>query len=204
MINTINIINIMKLKGNYKLVLLGLIGISFFALFDQIIFGDYFHTEHKIKNCTILEYDTNFDKTCDFIKKNNIQCEKCKFNESNFAYIECDKRIHRAYAYKDYINYKKYNSYNCDSNKEDYKLNKIYRVGINIHNDMRLNYFYDDDLAIQNRTSNINSIISLGILFSILIVIYVFMEYKGFNKRRIYFMQKKFDLPIYHINEKKL
>jgi len=188
----------MKLKGNYKLVLLGLIGISFFALFDQIILGEYFHIEHKIKNCTVLEYNSAFNKTCDFIKKNNIQCDKCKFNESNFAYIECDKRIHRAYAYKDYINYKKYNSYNCDSNKEDYKLNKIYRVGIYIHNDMRLNYFYDNKLAIENRNNNLNSIISLAVLFSILIGLYIFIEYKNYKKYRIYFMQKKFDLPLYN------
>ena len=66
----------MKLKGNYKLVLLFLCGFSFFALFEQIIFGDYFHFNHDIKNCTVLAYNTNFDRICNFIKKNNIKCNQ--------------------------------------------------------------------------------------------------------------------------------
>lgn len=188
----------MKLKGNYKLVLLLLCGFSFFALFDQIIFGDYFHFDHEIKNCTILEYDTNSDNICEFIKKNNFQCDNCKFNESNFAYIVCDKRINRVYSYKDYIDYKKYNSYYCDTSQKNYMVNNIYRVGIYIHNDMRLNYFYDDKLAIENRNNNLNSIISLTVLFSILVGLYIFIEYKNYKKYRIYFMQKKFDLPLYN------
>jgi len=188
-----------KLKWNYKLILLIFCGTSLFALFNNILFGEYFHFEHEIKNCTILEYDNNSNKICDFIKKNNIDCNNCKFDESNYVYVVCGKRVYRTYSYKNYIDYKKYNSYYCNSDEKNYKINNIYRVGIYIYNDTRLNYFYDDDLAIQKRIKNINSIILQGILFFILLTLYFYIEYKTYHKEKIYFMQKKFDLSLHNV-----
>jgi hypothetical protein len=192
----------MKIKIN--IILLLLCGFSFIYLFDSIISGEYFLPNHKIVESKIVGFsDFESNELCQFIRNYSINCnnKSYKINQTEYAYIYYQKKFYRIYKYNDYKDYIIFGKYECPLillNKT-YELNKTYRFAIHYDNN-KLNYFYDDSDAIINRENNKFTIICSSILFLVLFGLYMSIVIKNYRKIRIYNINKKFDLPMYHDN----
>lgn len=194
----------MKINNKINIFVLLLCGFSFVFLIDSIIFGEYFLLNHKIVESRIVGFsDFNSKELCHFIRYYSINCnnKSYRINETEFAYIYHQKTFYKIYKYNDYKDYMFFGNYDCpliELNKT-YQVNKLYKFAIHYDN-KKLNYFYDDPDAILNRENNKFNIICSSILFSILLILYLLIEFKIYKKTRFYNMQKKFDLPMYHNN----
>ncbi len=181
------------MKININIILLLLCGFSFVYLFDSIISGEYFLPNHKIVESKIVGF-SDFDSI-------NCSNKSYRINQTEFAYIYHQKKFYRIYKYNDYKDYIIFGKYECPLillNKT-YELNKTYRFAIH-YDKNKLNYFYDDPDAIINRENNKFTIICSSILFLVLFGLYMSIVIKNYRKIRIYNINKKFDLPMYHDN----
>jgi hypothetical protein len=192
----INNMNLRRNKMKYNILVL-LCAMSLSINMYYIIFGEYFHLNHKIQKCVLVNYiyNSNSNKICNLLKTHNL-IYPYQITDVDYGYILCNKKNYSVYSYINYLDYINHKKYFCHDNNIFYKINDVYKIAIYNGNNEKMNYFYDDELSISNRLYNRNIIIFFSII-SITLLSLLLFKYRRNNT-------KKYDLPLYHINYKNI